>query len=129
MLKTQEVRPFRTAPPIIGEPHVLRQSFETGVGAHAGGRRDEQHHRLAPALFGRGQQPGLIAPTGLEIGKDGAFYVTNFGASAGNGQVLRIAAVPEPGTWAMMIAGFGLVGAAMRRRQRFTLRYLQRSPS
>ena len=25
-------------------------------------------------------------------------------------------AVPEPATWAMMIAGFGLVGAAMRRR-------------
>lgn len=27
------------------------------------------------------------------------------------------AAVPEPATWAMMIAGFGLVGGAMRRRQ------------
>lgn len=26
--------------------------------------------------------------------------------------------VPEPATWAMMIAGFGLAGAAMRRRQR-----------
>jgi hypothetical protein len=26
-------------------------------------------------------------------------------------------AAPEPGTWAMMIAGFGLVGAALRRRQ------------
>lgn len=26
-------------------------------------------------------------------------------------------AVPEPATWAMMIAGFGLVGAAMRRRR------------
>jgi hypothetical protein len=25
--------------------------------------------------------------------------------------------IPEPATWAMMIAGFGLVGAAMRRRQ------------
>ena len=25
--------------------------------------------------------------------------------------------VPEPATWAMMIAGFGLVGAAMRRRK------------
>ncbi len=27
------------------------------------------------------------------------------------------AAVPEPGTWAMMILGFGAVGGAMRRRQ------------
>jgi hypothetical protein len=26
-------------------------------------------------------------------------------------------AVPEPGTWAMLIAGFGLVGSAMRRRR------------
>lgn len=26
--------------------------------------------------------------------------------------------VPEPGTWAMLILGFGLVGAAMRRRRR-----------
>lgn len=84
---------------------------------------------LRQRCSGAASSPAVIAPTGLEIGKDGAFYVTNFGASAGNGQVLRIAAVPEPGTWAMMIAGFGLVGAAMRRRQRFTLRYLQRSPS
>ena len=30
------------------------------------------------------------------------------------------AAVPETGTWAMMIAGFGLVGATMRRRARVT---------
>lgn len=27
-----------------------------------------------------------------------------------------IASVPEPGSWAMMIAGFGLIGATMRRR-------------
>ena len=26
-------------------------------------------------------------------------------------------AVPEPATWAMMIVGFGLAGAAMRRRR------------
>jgi hypothetical protein len=28
-----------------------------------------------------------------------------------------IAAVPEPGSWAMLIAGFGLVGATSRRRR------------
>ena len=27
-------------------------------------------------------------------------------------------AVPEPGTWAMMLIGFGAVGFAMRRRRR-----------
>ncbi|NJC34322.1 hypothetical protein GGR88_001796 [Sphingomonas jejuensis] len=29
---------------------------------------------------------------------------------------ISVAAVPEPATWAMMIAGFGMVGAGMRRR-------------
>ena len=31
-------------------------------------------------------------------------------------KLTNLAVVPEPGTWAMMIAGFGFVGAAMRRR-------------
>lgn len=30
----------------------------------------------------------------------------------------RFAVVPEPGTWAMMITGFGLAGTALRRRSR-----------
>lgn len=30
---------------------------------------------------------------------------------------IRLSAVPEPATWAMMILGFGFVGASMRRRQ------------
>ena len=28
-----------------------------------------------------------------------------------------IAAIPEPTTWALMIGGFGLAGAALRRRR------------
>lgn len=32
------------------------------------------------------------------------------------GRMIDPPVVPEPATWAMMIAGFGLVGAAMRRR-------------
>jgi hypothetical protein len=34
---------------------------------------------------------------------------------------VELAAVPEPATWSMMIAGFGLIGGAMRRVRRFAL--------
>jgi hypothetical protein len=47
--------------------------------------------------------------------------ITNYGAAGGNfnasGSGTFAGAVPEPATWAMMIAGFGLVGAAARRRR------------
>jgi hypothetical protein len=33
------------------------------------------------------------------------------------------AAVPEPAAWAMMLAGFGLVGTAMRRRQKMAVTF------
>ncbi|WP_426165398.1 ScyD/ScyE family protein [Sandarakinorhabdus sp. DWP1-3-1] len=64
---------------------------------------------------------GLVTPTGLAIGDDGDFYIANFSAAAGRGEVLRISLVPEPESWVMLIAGFGLVGAAARRRRGFTL--------
>lgn len=32
-------------------------------------------------------------------------------------EVVQVAGVPEPASWALMIGGFGLVGAALRRRQ------------
>jgi hypothetical protein len=40
-----------------------------------------------------------------------SFFFRGLGYSIGT-------AVPEPGTWAMMIAGFGMVGAAVRRQPR-----------
>jgi PEP-CTERM motif len=41
-------------------------------------------------------------------------YSATFGVSA---------AVPEPAAWAMMIAGFGLVGGAMRKRAKVSVSY------
>jgi hypothetical protein len=35
----------------------------------------------------------------------------------------RLAGIPEPAAWAMMLAGFGLVGAAMRRRQKVAVSF------
>lgn len=49
-------------------------------------------------------------------GFDGFGLQTGFTFTTGN-------AVPEPATWAMMIAGFGLVGGAMRRRQSVRVTY------
>ena len=42
-----------------------------------------------------------------------AFQVAGLTVTA---ELLPAAAVPEPASWAMMIAGFGLVGASMRKR-------------
>jgi len=43
-------------------------------------------------------------------------------AAEGFDEINIVAAVPEPGTWAMMVIGFGLVGSTLRRRSRSTVR-------
>jgi fibro-slime domain-containing protein len=44
------------------------------------------------------------------------FYADRYRTQASLNFDLQAAAVPEPATWALMILGFGLVGAAARRR-------------
>lgn len=48
----------------------------------------------------------------------GGSYILASGAA--NGQV--VSGVPEPGTWTMMLAGFGAIGFALRRRKRLATR-------
>ena len=43
-----------------------------------------------------------------------------YGRENGSPSILNVAAVPEPATWAMMLVGFGMMGAAMRYRRRAT---------
>lgn len=48
----------------------------------------------------------------------GQAYLNIHTAAFGPGEIRgQLAAIPEPGTWALMITGFGLVGAAARRRR------------
>lgn len=48
-----------------------------------------------------------------DFGADDGLAIDDFSLTP----VFATGAVPEPATWAMMIAGFGAVGAAMRRRR------------
>jgi len=85
--------------------------------------------------FGRSPSSGVLTTefgvNGLTGTQNSATYIFRTNATAFNtlgtfgvidGSTLQgttfqpIAAVPEPASWAMMIAGFGLVGSAMRRR-------------
>ncbi|MDO6413143.1 PEPxxWA-CTERM sorting domain-containing protein [Sphingomonas sp. BIUV-7] len=63
-----------------------------------------------------------LARLGLNLG--------DYTLTAGNGDTVSLhvgqaapAAVPEPASWAMFIGGFGLIGGAMRRRQRTSVRF------
>ncbi len=53
---------------------------------------------------------------GWQGGTDESWGIDNFALSA----ITADGGVPEPATWAMLIAGFGLVGAAARRRTALT---------
>lgn len=102
---------------------------------------------LIGADFGLHTQDGFSAPFGALVGRIGGVYQllgANFIGPAWNAGVLELlywdsnsadnfggidvnvtaAAVPEPATWAMLLAGFGLIGGALRqRRQRSRTTY------
>lgn len=62
----------------------------------------------------------------IAISVDGSTHVNGLGETVPNYRITvgngSLAAVPEPASWATMLAGFGLAGTAMRRR-RATVRF------
>ncbi|HEV2568564.1 PEPxxWA-CTERM sorting domain-containing protein [Sphingomonas sp.] len=61
----------------------------------------------------------LTASQAVGFGLDNAGNYSN----DSTGVNLTVTAVPEPATWAMLVAGFGVIGAASRRRSRATVTY------
>lgn len=55
----------------------------------------------------------------IHAGLDGKAYVNIHSTQFPGGEIRGfLTAVPEPGTWALMLAGFGLAGTALRMRRR-----------
>ena len=59
----------------------------------------------------------------LQIDLAGATIAAGGTSLAGGGPVIDATGVPEPGTWAMMLVGFGAVGGVLRGRRKATLRH------
>lgn len=75
---------------------------------------------------GLGRNP-LTLPTSMLL-QSGTFGFTTTSGQGGSGPgfqgtltALSVAGVPEPTTWAMMIAGFAAAAMALRRRRRFAV--------
>lgn len=71
---------------------------------------------MSSSIMGIPAMQSLAAPG---TGRIDRINVTTFSSDENISRSLfvRINAVPEPATWAMMIAGFGLAGAALRKRK------------
>jgi len=66
----------------------------------------------------------VSALTNLRFSADPATSLGQYGLTLDNVSIASVAtAVPEPATWAMMLVGFGAIGATMRRKRRQTVNY------
>ncbi|WP_136161709.1 PEPxxWA-CTERM sorting domain-containing protein [Sphingomonas flavalba] len=90
-------------------PNFFRMTFSDA------GKNFQMVLYFTPALSDAGSKISTTQSFESEIGVHR--YVTAGSAA------LSAGAVPEPATWALLIAGFGLVGGAMRSRKRVTVAF------
>ena len=67
---------------------------------------------------------GANAPTSITLSDFFTRY-QSLQVGTGSGTGSQVPGVPEPGTWAMMLIGFGATGVAMRRRRRLQPAFAQ----
>lgn len=98
------------------------QPFGTQIGANFGNYN--QFSFAAPYASLVGEIGGVFQLLGTSFngpawgtGTLNLYFWDSFQAD-NSGAITASVAVPEPASWAMLIAGFGLVGAAARRRRR-----------
>jgi len=98
------------------------QLFQQVGAVGPGGGNDIAIGSAVSAVGCPGNPGGCQILAGAETLASGNYYLQisgNAGVDAGyGGNLTTVGAVPEPATWAMMILGFGLAGAAMRRAGR-----------
>ncbi len=64
---------------------------------------------------------GLFLPGGLVVQNEDTFYISTGSTLAGDGSVIRLTAVPEPGSLALLF-GLGASGLCVARRRRWSAR-------
>lgn len=86
-----------------------------GIGPVSGGG----YYDTAARSFGASGQYSLSFT--LASPANASFFIYDDFLGDNRGGISLALSVPEPGTWALLIAGFGVIGGAMRRRARGAL--------
>jgi hypothetical protein len=99
---------FNTGQTLTGIYTPLTNTFNSGSSFRSG----NQQYSMIEFSYRRNLGDSVQANVAT-FGGDGNDYAGNFR--------LQATAVPEPAAWALMLGGFGLVGASMRRRSRIAV--------